>query len=59
MVLSGLNKLDKNKKIYVMCHSGMRSYLSSRILIENGFDAYNFAGGHLLYSIIEKMKANH
>ena len=53
-----LNLLDKNKKIYVMCHSGMRSYLSTRILTENGFDAYNFSGGYLLYNSIEKMKAN-
>ena len=54
-----LNLLDKNKTIFVMCHSGMRSYLSSRILMENGFDAYNFVGGYLLYNSIEKMKANH
>ena len=53
-----LNLLDKSKKIYVMCHSGMRSYLSTRILTENGFDAYNFSGGYLLYNSIEKMKAN-
>ena len=44
--------LDKNKKIYVMCQSGLRSYLATRILMENGFDAYNFIGGYRLYSSI-------
>ena len=46
-------ELDKNKKIYVMCQSGLRSYLATRILVQNGFDAYNFAGGFRLYSSIK------
>ena len=49
-----LGELDKTKKIYVMCQSGLRSYLATRILTQNGFDAYNFAGGFRLYSSIEK-----
>ena len=48
-----LGELDKNKKIYVMCQSGLRSYLATRILTQNGFDAYNFAGGFRLYSSIK------
>ena len=48
-----LSELDKSKKIYVMCQSGLRSYLATRILIQNGFDAYNFAGGFRLYSSIK------
>ena len=48
-----LGELDKTKKIYVMCQSGLRSYLATRILIQNGFDAYNFAGGFRLYSTIK------
>lgn len=51
-----LNELDKNKKVYVMCQSGLRSYLATRILSQNGFDAYNFSGGYLLYSTIERNK---
>lgn len=47
-----LDNIDKNKKIYVMCHSGMRSYLATRILTQNGFDAYNFIGGYKLYESI-------
>jgi len=48
-----LGELDKTKKIYVMCQSGLRSYLATRILMQNGFNAYNFAGGFRLYSSIK------
>ena len=48
-----VGELDKSKKIYVMCQSGLRSYLATRILMQNGFDAYNFAGGFRLYSSIK------
>ena len=51
-----ISELDKTKKIYVMCQSGLRSYLASRILMQNGFDVYNFVGGYRLYSAI---KNNH
>ena len=51
-----INELDKAKKIYVMCQSGLRSYLATRILMQHGFDAYNFAGGFRLYSSIKKEK---
>ncbi len=48
-----IGELDKTKKIYVMCQSGLRSYLATRILTQNGFDAYNFAGGFRLYNSIK------
>ena len=56
-----LGELDKTKQIYVMCQSGLRSYLATRILMQNGFDAYNFAGGFRLYSSIknEEMLSKH
>ena len=44
-----LNQLDKSKKIYVNCETGMRSYIACQILKANGFDAYNLSGGHRLY----------
>ena len=47
-----ITELDKSKKIYVMCQSGLRSYIATRILMQNGFDAYNFSGGYRLYSSI-------
>ena len=47
-----LGELDKTKPVYVMCQSGLRSYLATRILNQNGFDSYNFTGGYRLYSSI-------
>ncbi len=40
-MLSGV----KDKKIIVYCHSGNRSVVASRILIENGFVPLNVSGG--------------
>jgi NADPH-dependent 2,4-dienoyl-CoA reductase/sulfur reductase-like enzyme/rhodanese-related sulfurtransferase len=47
-------ELDKSKKIYVYCHSGMRSYIACRILTQNGFECYNLGGGFSLYNMINK-----
>lgn len=47
-----IEELDKHKPVYVMCQSGLRSYLASRILMGSGFDAYNFAGGFRFYSAV-------
>lgn len=49
-----LEELDKNKKIYLICHSGLRSYLASRILSQRGFDCYNFSGGYRLYAAVSE-----
>ncbi len=47
-----IEELDKHKPVYVMCQSGLRSYLASRILMGSGFEAYNFAGGFRFYSAV-------
>ena len=44
-----IDKLDKSKPVYVMCQSGLRSYISCRILAGEGFDCYNFSGGYRFY----------
>lgn len=48
-----LDKLPKDKKIYVMCQSGLRSYIACRILSQNGFECYNFSGGYSFYSMVK------
>ncbi len=48
-----LGELDSNKPVYVICQSGLRSYIASRILMGNGFDAYNFAGGFRFYDAVK------
>ena len=35
-----------------MCQSGLRSYISSRILTNLGFDCYNFSGGYGFYAMV-------
>ncbi len=47
-----LDELDRSKKIYVMCQSGLRSYLAVRILSENGFECCHFSGGYRFYEAI-------
>ena len=44
-----LDKLPKDKPVYVHCHSGLRSYIACRILTGRGYDCYNLAGGWRLY----------
>lgn len=52
-----LHELDKSKPVYVICQSGLRSYIASRILEGNGFEAYNFAGGYRYYEAVKMDKA--
>lgn len=47
-----LDKIPKDKPVYVHCHSGMRSYIACRILFGNGYDCYNLAGGWRLYESV-------
>lgn len=47
-----MGELEKGKPVYVMCQSGLRSYIACRILEQQGYDCYNFAGGYRLYSSI-------
>ena len=49
-----IGELNHSKKIFVMCQSGLRSYLATRILNQNGFDSYNFVGGYKLFNSIHK-----
>ena len=47
-----LGKLDKRKPVYVICQSGLRSYIACRILAGNGFECYNFSGGFRFYDAV-------
>ena len=47
-----LHRLPKDKPVYVHCHSGLRSYIACRILMGNGYDCYNLAGGWRLYESV-------
>ncbi len=47
-----LDELEKGKPVYVICQSGLRSYIAGRILEGNGYTAYNFAGGFRFYDAV-------
>lgn len=51
-----LGKLDKSKKTYLLCHSGLRSYLGCRILQQHGFDALNIQGGMMQVPMASRVK---
>lgn len=52
-----IDELDRSKPVYIICQSGLRSYIASRILVGNGFNAYNFAGGFRFYDAVRNDKA--
>ena len=47
-----LGEIDKAKPVYVMCQSGLRSYIATRILEGRGYEAYNFSGGYRYYDMV-------
>ncbi len=49
---SRIAELPKDKPVYVTCQVGLRGYVAARILAQNGFNAYNLAGGYRLYNSI-------
>lgn len=52
-----IEELDRSKTVYVICQSGLRSYIAGRILAGSGFDVYNFAGGFRFYDAVHNDKA--
>ena len=54
---SRLNEVEKGKPVYVICQSGLRSYIASRILEGNGYEAYNFSGGFRFYDAVMNDRA--
>jgi len=47
-----LEEIEKEKPVYVICQSGLRSYIAARILEGNGYKAYNFSGGFRFYDTV-------
>ncbi len=52
-----LDELAKDKPVYVICQSGLRSYIACRILEGNGYKAYNFSGGFRFYEAVANDRA--
>ena len=47
-----LDEVERGKPVYVICQSGLRSYIACRILAGYGYEAYNFAGGFRFYDAV-------
>ncbi len=47
-----LDEIPHGKPVYVICQSGLRSYIACRILAGHGFSCYNFAGGYRFYEAV-------
>lgn len=47
-----IEEVEKGKPVYVMCQSGLRSYIATRILTGYRYEVYNFSGGFRFYDIV-------
>ena len=52
-----IGEIEAGKPVYVICQSGVRSYIATRILEGCGFEAYNFAGGFRFYDAVRNDRA--
>ena len=51
-----IGEIPVEKPVYVICQSGLRSYIATRILEGYGYEAYNFAGGYRFYEAVVQDK---
>ncbi|KDN58091.1 CoA-disulfide reductase [Exiguobacterium sp. AB2] len=49
-----LDNYSKDETIYVTCQVGLRGYLASRILRQNGFKVKNLSGGYKTWSQVKR-----
>lgn len=47
-----IDELDKNKDVVVFCAVGIRGYIASKILKQNGFKVQNLLGGYGFYDAV-------
>lgn len=50
-------EIEREKPVYVHCHSGLRSYIACRILTGLGYACYNLSGGYRQYASVEQDRA--
>lgn len=51
---SRMDELPKEKEIILSCHSGQRSYIAQRMLVQHGFKVKNLDGSYLLYKSVNR-----
>ena len=52
-----ISEIEKGKPVYLICQSGLRSYIASRILEGNGYETYNLSGGFRFYDAVVNDRA--
>ena len=52
-----IHEIEKGKLVYLICQSGLRSYIASRILEGYGYETYNFSGGFRYYDAVVNDRA--
>ena len=52
-----IGELEPGKPVYVICQSGLRSYIASRILAGSEYETYNFSGGFRFYDAVMNERA--
>ncbi|MDX1965263.1 MAG: FAD-dependent oxidoreductase [Pirellulales bacterium] len=50
---SRLHELPRDKKIAAYCQVGQRGYIATRVLLQNGFSAFNIGGGYKTYRLFQ------
>ena len=53
MLREHLSEIPREKPVYMMCQSGLRSYIACRILAQNGYDCYHLSGGYRFYDSVK------
>lgn len=53
-----LDELPCDKKIVAFCGVGLRAHVACRILLQNGFNAYNLSGGLKTYETASQKQSN-
>jgi len=48
---SRLGELPRDRVIHVLCRSGQRAYMATRVLLQNGFEARTISGGMLSHAM--------
>ncbi|MDO5862032.1 MAG: FAD-dependent oxidoreductase [Thermoplasmata archaeon] len=52
-----IGEIPEGRPVYLVCHSGLRSYIAARILEQRGYECYNLAGGFRFYaSVVRDME---
>lgn len=53
-----LSELPKDKRIWSYCQIGLKGYIASRILSQNGYENFNIAGGYRMLSLAKVTETN-